>query len=574
MHSGKIFILLFFFCAACSHLTAQSNSGFQSLLYPRSVSAAGLGEQGVAYGNAFGAMQYNPANLVYSENFSFSFFNNPWNILGFSVPLTAYTSSLKLENGIAAGIDYTYWNHGEFTVATIDQNPNGYSDGEKFHFYERSVAVAAALPVTDRIAAGFQARYVWIPLYPNQYLQHLLLSAGISAKPQIFSNRMTIGFSLMNFGTTAKYTTTGSSLPATTEKRIETVSLPSQVNLGIEETVVSNNFSEINLSFGAMKPIVQQDGAPSYEAHSSFSALFTDWKDFPNDVTGQIGLGILLHPIDLGKGISFFQEMNVGYFSAGPKEYSNSFMTHGVTVGIRTRGITASAGYAGRWHNFTYNSYLLWYFPWETFQFSITSDLNREDNASATTDDSPRRILLSAGYAYGAPVGKMKEMRLSPFNDQLKFETNNQWSLEADFYVSEQSAIHAAVRYARLTEKLIFIFPSSSSIPPLTMVQPSETVSFESGYRYHPFELFNPFFIQGSLGIIRLNPVVERSYPRYLYQTYTDFTAGFVIPFLETGIVLIPNAGLKTIFMKEYSNPSRLGGYNQVEAGVSIGYEL
>ena len=571
MHSGKLFAILFFFCAACSQLTAQSNAAFHSLIYPRSVSAAGLGEQGVASGNALDAMQYNPANLAYSENFSFSFFNNPWNILGFSVPLTAYSASLKLENGIAAGIDYTYWNHGELILTTRAQNPDGYIDLGKFHFYERSVAAAAALPVTDRIAAGFQARYVWLPIYPNQYLQHLLLSAGISATPQIFSNRMTIGFSLMNFGTTAKSTAAGISPLGTTEERTETAPLPSQVNLGIEESVVSNNFGEANLSFGAMKPVVQLDGAPSYEARSSFSALFTDWKDFPNDVTGQIGLSILVHPIDLGKGISYFQEMNLGYFSTGPKEYSNSFMTHGVTVGLRTRGITASAGYAGRWHNFNSNSYLYWVFPWETFQFSITSDLNREDNASATTVNSPRRILLSGGYTYGAPVGKMKAMRLSPFNDQLKFETNNQWSLEADFYVSEQSAIHAAVRYARLTEKLTFIFPSSSSIPPLTMVQPSETVSLESGYRYHPFELFNPFFIQGSLGIMRLNPVVERSYPRYLYQTYTDCAAGFVIPFLETGFVLIPHAGLKTIFMKEYSNPDRLGGYNQVEAGIHIG---
>src|SRR5512135_1505601 len=63
---------------------AQYYADFQYLLYPHSLSAGGLGEQGVALRSPLAAMQYNPANLVYADELSLSYFRNPWNILGFA----------------------------------------------------------------------------------------------------------------------------------------------------------------------------------------------------------------------------------------------------------------------------------------------------------------------------------------------------------------------------------------------------------------------------------------------------------------------------------------------------------
>ncbi len=561
---GIIFILF------CYHNSfGQSSAVFNSMLYPHSLSASGLGEQGVATKNAFDAMQYNPANLVYSDNISVSYFRNPWNLLGWTnLPLSSVNVIGKLMNGGSVGLSYTYWNMGEATMTYID-NPDGYVEGEKFHFYERSLAVGYAIPINDQWNIGGTIRYIWSPISNSEYLDHLLLSFGTTYSPERFSDRLNFSFSLMNFGTTVDYRTQNR---ITGKEIIESYSPPAQMNIGMNALAVTNPYFDINVLLGVKKPFDKKSPAPDYEAQSSFESFFDDWSDFPNDLTGQLGLSYQWHPLDLGYGISFFQEMYLGYFSVGPKDGMSSFMTHGFNIGLKGKCLKASLGYAGRWHNYRADSYMRWEFPWETFQFSFSSDMNLFFNKTEEIqpDVKPKNIIVSTGYSFGSPVGKMKE-HIYGNDGKISRTMKNIWSIEADFYMDDNSAILSAFKYSRMQLNIdVYQYP----YPTWEFKMGVETFSLESGYRYHPIEMFHPFFVQASVGIIRLNYVLKETTPRYYYQAFDELAVGVVLPVMDTKLVVIPKLGLTTIFMDEFPNSKRLEGNNLFQFGLNIGYQL
>ncbi|MFA4923663.1 MAG: PorV/PorQ family protein [Ignavibacteriaceae bacterium] len=559
---GIIFIL---FCYV--HSFGQSSLVFRSLLYPHSLSASGLGEQGAATKNAFDAMQYNPANLVYADNLSVSYYRNPWNLLDWAnLPLSSVNVLGKLPNGGSVGLAYTYWNMGEATRTTAD-NP----DGEKFHFYERSLAAGYAMPINDHFAVGGNIRYVWSPISDDQYLDQVLFSLGATYTPERFSNRLNIGFSLMNFGGTVEEKSGISDFDSGRELT-SSYPPPAQINIGFNALAVTNPYFDINVIIGAKKPLDKIGDSPVYEAQSSFTSLFNDWTDFPNDVTGQIGLSYLWHPLNLGSGISFFQEMYLGYFSVGPKDGANSFYTHGFNIGLKGEGMKASLGYAGRWHNNKTDSYMNWDFPWETFQFSFSSDVSffNKSKEETQTEGKPKSILLSSGYAYGSPFGKMKEQTFGN-EAKISYDMKNIWSVEADFYINDNSSILSAFKYSRMDLNIdIFQDP----YPTAELNIGVETVSLESGYRYHPIEQFHPFFVQASVGIIRLNYVLEKTSPRYFYQAFDELAVGVILPVLDSRVVVIPKFGLTALFMDALPNKKRLVGYNQFRFGLNVGYQL
>ncbi len=538
----------------------QIGTAFPSLVaFSRSLTAGAMGEQGVAHGDPFAAMQYNPANLVSSRGAEFSYLRTPGYAFFWDVPLVSACAAMKLNNGGAIGLEYTYLDYGE----VMQTDPSG-PEVHPFHSFERSIAAGYAMPIGEELAVGAHARYVWSPTGTDATVDHLLLSAGLTYKPASLSKRLTAGLSLMNFGTRVEY-------PSATEETTFADPPPANLNLGVEVLPVSHEFFDVVVSLGATKPFDRRDGAPSYNGRSSFSSLFTDWKDFPNDMTAQIGLSYLWHPLNLGGGVNFVQEMDLGYFTIGPKTGRSSYFTHGISLGLEAFGMRAMAGYYGRWHNNDADSFLPQRLPWETVQFSLSSDLTvfDQDESGAAPAATPRNIILSAGTSLGLVVGKMKDT--GPAGLKISFDNNTFWSLEADFYIDEASALVSSFSYTRMNEKMYLrAYPASPINPPVGI----ETLSLEAGFRYHPLDDAQPLFVQGSLGIIRMNPVPEDTWPRYSYQAFDRIAVGCVVPLFESGVVLIPRAGLTSIFMNEWTNASRLGGYHQWEFGMNVGYEL
>lgn len=148
------------------------------------------------------------------------------------------------------------------------------------------------------------------------------------------------------------------------------------------------------------------------------------------------------------------------------------------------------------------------------------------------------------------------------------------WSIEVDFYIDDNSAIISLLHYSRIIDNISIKSTLSTSQPPWVIDKYIESLSFESGFRYHPIVTFNPLFVQASIGVIRMNPVYEYTYPKYTYKALDEITLGFIFPVTNLGFVLIPKVGLRTIFMETNPYSSRLCGYNQFKIGLNIGYEL
>jgi hypothetical protein len=538
---------------------AQSSAAYGSLSYPHSVMSAGMGGQGAAMKNTWDAMQYNPANLIYTDNLSASIFRNPWMISGLRLPLTSGTASLKLANGAAVGVEYTDWDFGSM-VHSAETNPDG---SELVHYYQRSVAGAFALPLGGEWALGAQVRYAWSPVGANDLSNDILFGAGASFTPAALSGRAAFGLSLMNFG---------APLEITNEFYTQSYPMPAQINLAADYAVVRERLFNMSLALGFTKPVDFRDEDRPYAAQSSFKSLFTGWKNFPQDVTTHIGFGYVWKPLPLGKRISFLQEMYVGYYSVGPSSGYTSFYTHGVRAGIETHGVKATAGYAGLWHNNYIETYMPWRMPWETFQFTLSTDWGpagvRENRTEVS--DPLSRIILSGGYSYCTQVGRMAGEET--YGGHRAYAQTSLWSAEADFYVNDYSAVIASLGYAHMTRKFdqdptLHYFPT-----PWPRESGIETLALESGFRYHPAEKLHPFFIQASLGIMWLNPAVTFAEPRYSYTTFDNLSLGWTFPVSGTGMIVMPKAGFKTIFMQTDPRSSRLGGYSQFEFGVNIGY--
>ena len=76
--SGFLLIFAFAFLFFASEIEAQSSQAMYYLNYPRSISSLGMGEQSVALRSSEDALTYNPANLVFVERPTISFYHQPF----------------------------------------------------------------------------------------------------------------------------------------------------------------------------------------------------------------------------------------------------------------------------------------------------------------------------------------------------------------------------------------------------------------------------------------------------------------------------------------------------------------
>jgi len=558
--------LLFF----ASDINAQSTQAMYYLNYPRSISSLGMGEQSVALRTSEDALTYNLANLVFVERPMISFFHQPFqmaaSITDLHIPLNAFSVVFNIKNIGTFGVEYINWDLGEGVISTTE-NPEG--DGKLYHFYERSLSIAYAREFCKNFSAGIQLRYVKSSLGPGS-AENLFFSAGLNYSPQILDNKFNFGFSLINFGGTVDYPRLN-----TAEESFNSSPPPSKLNLGVGFIPVDNNFYFLQTQLAISKPFdqgpIQNRNIP--RAESSFKTLFTDWDDFPRDATLHTGIAFNWKPLDLGYGFSFFQEFYLGNYSVGNKAGLNNFYTHGGRIGIEFDGLQFSAGYAGRWHNVHYPNYLQWKFPYESVQFTfgINEDLlfnreKQEDNYA-----KPKNIILSFGVGRSFRVGKFKESSLggpTPYYAPHieEFTDENNFSIEGAFYIDEQNAIVSNLIY----NPTDYVVKFQGQEIAKTKI---EIFSISSSYRYHPLKIFLPLFVQGGLSIVRLNPTSQYFYPKYDYKTALLFSIGANVAVYE-GIILTPFTNYNLMLSRDGNTAPRLGGFNQFDLGVKVGYEL
>jgi len=524
------------------------------------VASIGLGEQGVASRSNLDALNFNPANLIYTKDIQLSYFRNSFYSYYSNYPVTSINASFQIPEIGYFGIEYLNWNLGKFMI-TSSEGPDIVKIIEA---YERSFSIGYANLFSEEFAAGIQIRYAKDKFGTDT--DKFLFSGGLNYNTNLFDRTLNFGFSLTNFSTAIEYRYTSIS----EQEYFNIDPPPSEIKLGFNLAAVENDYYNIAFQSQLTKPIVER--GDNFRGQSAFKSLFTDWQDFPEDVTVHTGLSFEWNPLYLGGGFSFFQKFYIGNRSTGPKSLLTNYYTHAAIIGFAYQGVTISAGYGGWWHNVhSANYYFPQKLPRETFQFNVGADQELIFNSIEKTTSAKKleKIIISAGSSYTFRLGRSKEENYNYWGMYwgIKYKNSISYSIETDFYMDDNNALISNFSYQSVPFDVSYWY-----FGPFPMKNKIETFLFSSSYRYHPLETFQPLFIQGGLGIIRGNPVIE-TYPKYDYRTFLTASTGAMIE-LPANISLIPSVNFTTILSAVSGAAPRLGGYNQFDVSLKLGYRV
>jgi hypothetical protein len=535
-------------CPALLH--SQGVSALRSVNYLRSVSSLGMGEQGVASRSALDAMPFSPANLVYSNAMEFSYFQNPFfTAFDNGLPFTSIASTISLPGIGYFGIEYTNWDEGVMAIST----PSNPEPSEYLPTYERSVAVGYARNLNDNFSGGVSARFVK-GSFGEVSTSKLFISAGLNYDSRILDRNFNAGFSLMNFGTPVEYIDyAGADAP------------PSTMNLGANYFPVEEDHASIAIQLEATKPIEKQDD--SGVGQSSLTSLFNDWSDFPNDVIAHAGMAFRWKQLDLGNGFSFGQEFYIGNTSAGAEAGLRNYLTHGATVILGYNDYRFSVGYGSPWYNMRNYSYSYpTNIPSEMFQITLSTGHSpfAQTESHKFAPAGLKRIIILAGTGPSLRVGRYHET-YEPV-PSMHMDNTFSYFLESDFYIDNRNALVAKLTYNNIP--LHVYMPIGGTV--YTLESQFETIAISSLYRYHPLADLLPLYVQGGLGIIRTNPVVNVS-PHYYYNS--TFAVGTGACFeLVSNVYVVPSVDFIVMLSRvSYETPG-MGGYNQFDLGLKLGY--
>jgi hypothetical protein len=545
------------------NLKAQGThtQAFDFVTWPHSVSGLGAGQMGVASLTNDDALVYNPAKLSLTTNTRFSFYRNPLQVF-IPAPLTSYTLYHNVPGVGSFAINFENQDYGEFIASIIDpDNPQGYTD-ERAHDYNNSFAAGYARTFSENFSAGIQFRYAYWH-FRKIIEEAFLISLGGLYTPDFCERRFTFGFSLMNLGPAVKFELE----QLANENHFDPP--PTRLNLGVNFTAVENNYFTLPLSLGIWKPFDERndDG----EGQSSFKTIFSDWSDFPNDVSLQTGLSFIWKPLYFSDDFAFFQEFYTGNISTGIKTHLQNFYTHGTNIGLEIHDFKFSAGYAGVAHNVHYPNFLQWTFPYETFQltFELNDNLLFGKDMPAKYNPKLHGFIISLGLSESVRLNDLQPGN-PPF---IEYSTKNSlnYSAEVSFYFNEKNALISSFAYSSIPNEIKYTILLLEDME-FTEKSKVESFFFFTSYRYHPIDEFNSFFIQGGLGIFRFNPVIKSS-PRYDYKTSVQLTAGLMLDFLNP-VILIPALDYNFVLFPSTGDAPRIKGFNQFNPGFKIGYRI
>ncbi|HEX2962680.1 MAG TPA: PorV/PorQ family protein [Ignavibacteriales bacterium] len=562
-----IFSILFLLITA-SRLSAQ-NGYYDFTNYAGSTSSYGMGEEGVALRNSQDAFTYNPANLTFSDKVRISLFHNPFQIMGYSFPLNNVNAAFRIKGIGTFGLQYLRHEFGEVEYTTSD-NPDG--TGGKEHIYNYALALGYAGEISDELSMGLVLKYGY-ENWGSSSKGSMLFSGGLNYQPEAFNKRINLGFSLMNMGAPVKIRSPYLN-PANRNETIwidKDYPVSSTIHFAVSAVPLETDYLSTSMQIGFGKYLINNG---SDDSKSSFSALFNDWKDFPQDASLNTGLAFEWKPLDLGNGFSFYQNFYLGTISSGPKMWSgNNYFTHGAEIGMGFKEIKFSVGYSGRWHNVQDGrSFHPQEFPWETFQFSLEWDINKYFNkqSESKAPAALKNILVSLGSGYNFSKGNMIARIYDPY-----FKSSNSLSylLEAAFYSNSNNALITGLYYSSIP--MTFEIPTVLGNSIFKLKTKFETIGIYSAYRYHPLEVLSPLYIQGGLGIVRINPVLATN-PRYLYRTSLNMALGANLEIPNSSLVISPEFNYQMILIPLFPDSSapRLGGENHAAFALKVGYRF
>jgi hypothetical protein len=158
---------------------------------------AGMGNAGSALPGGLEAVYFNPGAIGTIEQAAVSYTHSFW-LADISYNYAALALPVKGVGNFFASV--TSLNSGEMDVRTVEQ-PLG--TGERFDVSNVAVGLGYGLRVTSRFATGVQVNFgterIW-------HTSNRLVTFSVGTVYKLNEQGMTLGFGLMNFGTSASYT--------------------------------------------------------------------------------------------------------------------------------------------------------------------------------------------------------------------------------------------------------------------------------------------------------------------------------------------------------------------------------
>lgn len=564
----RFFGLSLLLLIAVSVTPAQGLMNFTN--YTGSTSTSGMGEEGVALRNSEDAFTYNPANLAYSDKLRLTLFHEPFQFWE-SYPLNNISASFKIKGLGSFGLQYLRHDLGRVELTTRE-NPDGI--GEFIEYYNYALSLGYAAEVTDELSLGLAVKY-GNETYGKESFSAFLFSGGLNYQPELLRKRVNLGFSLMNMGGPVAHEATFMNAPRTNPETYVKMEIKtpvaSMMHLALSAIPIETDYISTTAQFGFSKYFADY-GSDYWHGKSSFSALFSDWKDFPRDAWLHAGLSFEWKPLNLGNDFSFFQNYYVGTKSPGPKApYLNNDLTHGAEIGIGYKEISFLMGYSGRWHNVGMAGLFAPNLPYESFQFSFEWDINKQfgHNSEGKSSLPLKNIIVSAGASYNFRGGNL--FPSSPDYDLIS-RNGISYIFETAFYINKNNALLSGVYYTSMPVGYSMNIWGTHRYELKTKF---ETIGIYSLYRYHPLESFPFLYVQGGLGIVRLNPVAVTA-PKYLYRTSINTAIGANLDLFNNNLIISPELNYQLMFVTLYNSfkTPRLGGENQVGLMVKAGYRF
>lgn len=196
----KIVLWLLVLIFAHGSVYAQSKVGTTIGAFLRiepSARVAGLGNAGSALPGGIEAVYFNPGAIGTIETAAVSYTHSFW-LADIDYNYAALALPIKGVGNFFASV--TALNSGDMDVRTVEQ-PLG--TGERFNVSNVAVGIGYGLRVTSRFATGIQVNFgterIW-------HTSNKLVTFSVGTIYRLSESGATLGFGLMNFGTSAQFT--------------------------------------------------------------------------------------------------------------------------------------------------------------------------------------------------------------------------------------------------------------------------------------------------------------------------------------------------------------------------------
>lgn len=313
---------------------------------------AGMGNTGVAIADNASAMYWNPAGLAFQNENQISITHANW-LPAFNADLfyDYLVGTYYLEDIGTIGGHITFLNLGE----QIHTDPQGNELG-RFNSFEFAAGLSYGFDLNENFAFGTGFRFIYSSLAEGQVDGQDVnpgASVGIDLAGLYKSDPFSIGernaninagLNLSNVGPSIQYTDNAQKDPLPTVLRAGWAFTTELDSRGYNTITIANDISKIM----ARNEQISGDGegGDTYEAMSSFEAIFNSWGSFERDTgSGNVTLS-LVDQLMFGTGLEYWYNnqfaLRTGYYYEHEHNGNREFMTFGAGLRYNIVGVDFS----------------------------------------------------------------------------------------------------------------------------------------------------------------------------------------------------------------------------------------